>query len=86
MVRYGESIPLQLPHEVNQVVLLLRSEFEFQHQVEELHAVFECQHGSTRYLDRAFITIWSARHVSIAAGHVNNREQRERETQCKRIR
>src|ERR1700719_1450352 len=34
---------LQLPHEINQVVLFLGSEFEFQDQVEELHRVFQCQ-------------------------------------------
>src|ERR1700730_12761895 len=34
---------LQLPHEVNQVVLFPGSEFEFQDQVEGLHRVFQCQ-------------------------------------------
>ena len=34
---------LQLPHELNQIVLFLGSEFEFQDQVEELHRVFQCQ-------------------------------------------
>ena len=34
---------LQLPHELNQIVLFLRSEFEFQDQVEELHRVLQCQ-------------------------------------------
>ena len=34
---------LQLPHEVNQVVLFLGSEFKFLDQVEELHRVFQCQ-------------------------------------------
>ena len=31
-----------MPHEVNQVVLFLGVEFEFQDQVEELHRVFQC--------------------------------------------
>src|SRR5580700_10181818 len=34
---------LQLLHELNQIVLFLGSEFEFQDQVEELHRVFQCQ-------------------------------------------
>ena len=34
---------LQLPHELNQIVLFLGSEFEFQDQIEELHRVFQCQ-------------------------------------------
>jgi len=37
------SYALQLPHELNQIVLFLGSEFEFQDQVEELHRVFQCQ-------------------------------------------
>ena len=34
---------LQLPHELNQIVLFLGSEFEFQDQIEELHSVFQRQ-------------------------------------------
>ena len=39
-VRRRRSYALQLPHELNQIVLFLGSEFEFQDQVEELHRVF----------------------------------------------
>ena len=41
--RRRRSSALQLPHELNQIVLFLGSEFEFQDQVEELHRVFQCQ-------------------------------------------
>jgi hypothetical protein len=41
MVRPRRDV--QLPHEFNQIVLFLGSEFEFKDQVEELHRVFQCQ-------------------------------------------
>ena len=46
---------LQLPHELNQIVLFLGSEFEFQDQIEELHRVFQCQKSAVMEIRRAFL-------------------------------
>jgi hypothetical protein len=40
---HGVTATLELPHELNQIVLFLGSEFEFEDQVEELHGIFQCQ-------------------------------------------
>jgi hypothetical protein len=46
---------LQLPHELNQIVLFLGSEFEFQDQIEELHRVFQCQKPAVMEIRWAFL-------------------------------
>src|SRR6478609_7591009 len=46
---------LQLPHELNQIVLFLGSKFEFQHQIEELHGVFQCQKPTVMEIRWAFL-------------------------------
>src|SRR6476646_10811857 len=49
------DLDLQLPHELNQIVLFLDSEFEFQDQVEELHRVFQCQKPTVMEIRRAVL-------------------------------